>query len=61
MAKALIGHLGGDASQLSLENARLRTRVQQLQAEIAELRTQNDALVAANAEALIESAAPQLV
>lgn len=61
MAKALVGHFGGDASQLSLENARLRNRVQALQAEIAELRAQNDALVSAKAEALIESAAPQLV
>ena len=61
MAKALIGHLGGDVSQLSMENARLRTRVQALQAELAELRAQNDALVSTKAEALIESAAPQLV
>jgi uncharacterized small protein (DUF1192 family) len=61
MAKALVGHFGGDVSQLSLDNARLRARVQALQAEIAELRAQNDALVSAKAEALIESAAPQLV
>lgn len=61
MAKALVGHFGGDVSQLNLDNARLRTRVQALQAEIAELHAQNDALVSANAEALIESAAPALV
>ena len=56
-----MGHFGGEAAQLNMENARLRTRVQALQAEISELRAQNDALVAANAEALIESAAPKLV
>ena len=61
MAKALIGHFGGDMSQLGMENARLRTRVQELQAELAELRAQNDALIAARAEALIESASAELV
>jgi hypothetical protein len=61
MAKALVGHFGGDVSQLSLENARLRTRVQALLAEVAELRAHNDALLSAKADALIESAAPELV
>lgn len=61
MAKALTGHFGGDAMQLSMENARLRTRVQALLAEISELRAQNDALVSVRTEALIESAAAELV
>jgi hypothetical protein len=61
MAKALVGHFGGDVSQLSLENARLRSRVQALLAEVEELRAQNDALVSAKAEQLLESASAELV
>lgn len=49
MAKALIGHLNGDArtGALSAENQRLRTRVGDLEALVLRLQADNDRLAAA--------------
>lgn len=55
MAKALIGHLNGDLrtpSRLAVENARLRTRVHELEALVLRLAQTNDRLEAAHAELL---------
>lgn len=47
MAKALFGHVGiGNDLRLVDEVRRLRTRVTDLEAELARLRAANDALVA---------------
>lgn len=53
MAKALIGYLNSDprvSAQLTLENSRLRTRVQELEALVLQLKQENDALLAQAAE-----------
>ena len=50
MAKALIGYLDSDLrtpAHLSVENARLRTRVAELEALVLRLSQENDALAAA--------------
>lgn len=48
MAKALIGHLDGDlrgTARLSIENARLRARVVELEALVRSLAEENDRLL----------------
>ncbi|MCW2852935.1 MAG: hypothetical protein JWM84_2599 [Nocardioides sp.] len=63
MAKALIGYLNSDLREprLAAENARLRTRVGELEDLVLRLTEENDRLVASRAAALIdlESAALQ--
>jgi hypothetical protein len=63
MAKALIGYLNSDLRdpRLAAENARLRTRVGELEDLVLRLTEENDRLVASRAAALIdlESAALQ--
>lgn len=57
MAKALIGHLHSDprtTARLAADNARLRARVADLEALTARLMRDNDALVAARADQLLE-------
>lgn len=39
MARALYGHIGGPDAQLSLEVARLRRRITELEAEVDRLRS----------------------
>lgn len=46
MAKALLGHVGGSDLRLVDEVRRLRTRVRDLEAELARLTAANEALVA---------------
>lgn len=46
MAKALLGHVGGADLRLVDEVHRLRTRVRDLEAELARVTAANDALVA---------------
>ena len=46
MAKALLGHVGGADLRLLDEVRRLRTRVRDLEAEVARLAAANDALMA---------------
>ena len=55
MAKALIGYLNSDLRdpRLTAENARLRTRVNELEALVLRLSDENDKLVAARAEELL--------
>lgn len=60
MAKALIGHLNGDVrmpSRLAVENARLRTRVSDLEALVLRLSQDNDRLETAHSELLEASLA----
>ena len=58
MAKALIGHLNSDLRdpRLAIENARLRTRVRELEALVLRLSQENDKLVAARAAELLDTA-----
>jgi hypothetical protein len=59
MAKALIGYMNSDQrAHLSLENAKLRARVQELTELVSTLKAENDQLVAAHAE-LLESSIQQ--
>lgn len=54
MAKALIGHVTSDlrtSAALTLENRRLRTRVEDLQALVLRLQAENDQLAADRAAA----------
>ena len=46
MAKALLGHVGGADLRLVDEVRRLRTRVRDLEAELARVSATNDALMA---------------
>ena len=46
MAKALLGHVGGPDLRLVDEVRRLRSRVRELEAELARVSAANDALVA---------------
>lgn len=61
MAKALIGHLNSDLRdpRLVVENARLRTRVAELESLVLRLSEENDMLVAARATALLDVASLQ--
>ncbi len=61
MAKALIGHLNRDLRdpRLAVENARLRTRVAELESLVLRLSEENDILVASRAAALIDVASLQ--
>lgn len=55
MAKALVGHLYGahpTTARLAKENARLKTRVSELEALILRLKEENDALAESQAEDL---------
>lgn len=52
MAKALLGYVGNTDPMLSSENARLRARVRDLEAEVARLKNENDALHASIAGSL---------
>jgi hypothetical protein len=55
MAKALIGYLNSDLrtpSRLTVENARLRARVAELEDLVLRLSQENDALAAAQAATL---------
>lgn len=52
MAKALLGYVGGANPAPVRDNARLRLRVSDLEAEILRLKTENDALHAALSEHL---------
>lgn len=57
MAKALIGHLNSDLrvpTRLVAENARLRTRVGELEALVLRLSQDNDRLAAARAVDLLD-------
>ena len=58
MAKALIGHLSSDLQdpRLAADNARLRTRVAELEQLVLRLSVENDRLVAARAAELLDSA-----
>jgi len=58
MAKALIGHLNSDLRdpRLAAENARLRTRVAELQSLVLRLSEENDKLIAARAAELLDTA-----
>lgn len=57
MAKALIGHLSSDLRdpRLAAENARLRTRVAELQTLVLRLSEENDKLVASRAAELLDA------
>jgi hypothetical protein len=63
MAKALIGYLNSDLrtpAHLTVENARLRARVSELEQLVVRLSQENDALAAAQAASLdLESQAMQ--
>jgi hypothetical protein len=63
MAKALIGYLNSDLrtpAHLTVENARLRARVSELEQLVLQLSQENDALAAAQAASLdLESQAMQ--
>ncbi len=56
MAKALIGYLNSDlrTDRLAVENARLRSRVGELETLVLRLKEENDALVASRAAALLD-------
>jgi hypothetical protein len=57
MAKALIGYMHSDPripARLTLENARLRERVADLEILVRRLQQENDALLASRADALLE-------
>lgn len=57
MAKALIGYMTSDLrtpARLAGDNARLRARVGELEALVLRLQAENDALLAARAEALLD-------
>ncbi|MBZ5733149.1 hypothetical protein K8Z61_01465 [Nocardioides sp. TRM66260-LWL] len=57
MAKALIGHLNSDLRdpRLAIENAKLRTRVRELESLVLRLSEENDRLVAARAAELLDA------
>lgn len=55
MAKALIGYMNSDPRaphHLTLENAKLRARVEELSQLVLSLKAENDRLVASHAELL---------
>jgi hypothetical protein len=57
MAKALIGYMNSDLrapAHLSSENARLRTRVRELEALVLRLSEENDKLTAAQAVSMLD-------
>lgn len=56
MAKALMGHVNGDLRdpRTSADNARLRTRVRELEDLVLRLSEENDRLVAARAGDLLD-------
>jgi hypothetical protein len=59
MAKALIGYMNSDlrtTARLSAENRHLKGRVVELEALVLRLQEENDALAAAHANVLLETA-----
>ena len=62
MAKALIGYMNSDLRdpRLASENARLRTRVAELETLVVRLSEENDKLVAARAAELLVDTAPRM-
>ena len=63
MAKALIGYLSSDrltTDRLAVDNARLRSRVGELEKLVLRLKEENDALVASRAAALLDLDTPAL-
>lgn len=61
MARALLGYVGyGNEQTLSLEVARLRRRVAELEAELAELRESSHAELEIELHRIAESATPAL-
>jgi hypothetical protein len=62
MAKALIGYMNSDLRdpRLAAENARLRSRVAELEALVVRLSEENDRLLAARAEQLLVETAPRM-
>jgi hypothetical protein len=58
MAKALIGYLNSDLRdpRLAADNARLRKRVAELESLVLRLSEENDALLAARAAELLDTA-----
>ncbi len=62
MAKALIGHLNSDlrTDRLTVENARLRARVGELEKLVLRLKEENDVLVASRAAALLDLDTPAM-
>lgn len=62
MAKALIGHLNSDlrTDRLTVENARLRVRVGELEKLVLRLKEENDALVSSRAAALLDLDTPAM-
>lgn len=57
MAKALIGYLNSDLqhpARLTVENARLRARVGELEELVLRLKEENDSLLATQAAALLD-------
>ena len=62
MAKALIGHLNSDLRdpRLALENARLRSRVAELESLVLRLSEENDQLMAARTADLLTEAPQEM-
>ena len=63
MAKALIGYLDSDLrtpAHLTVENARLRARVRDLEELVLSLKQENDSLVQANAADLLNTSMQEM-
>jgi hypothetical protein len=63
MAKALIGYLDSDLrtpAHLSVENARLRARVRDLEELVLSLKQENDSLVQAHAADLLDTSMQEM-
>ncbi|QYJ04561.1 hypothetical protein KUV85_02470 [Nocardioides panacisoli] len=62
MAKALVGHLNSDLRdpRLALENARLRTRVAELESLVLRLSEENDELMAGRAADLLADSSQEM-
>lgn len=63
MAKALIGYMNSDLRtpvRLTADNARLRARVGELEALVLRLKEENDALLAREADSLLDLDAPAM-
>ena len=62
MAKAILGHVGGPDPRLLAEVARLRRRVNELQAEVSRLTAENQALLTESLhESLGESLSDEII
>ncbi|MEP9381176.1 hypothetical protein [Nocardioides sp. KR10-350] len=63
MAKALIGYMNSDLRtpvHLTVENARLRARVRELEELVLSLKQENESLVEAHAADLLESSMQEM-